>query len=83
MIPGLIGYFLGYLFLEYVSYQITNSQYENVVPAERIVNWFSLVQIAKNLIWNFFVGIGVFATYAEARKLTDSVARFEDTKPEY
>ena len=83
LIPGVIGYFLGHFILAYVSFQIKYSQFDNVVPIERIVNWFSLVQIAKNLILNFFIGIGVYATYAEARKLSDSVARFEDTKPEY
>ena len=83
MIPSIIGYFLGYLLLKYVSSQIANSQFDKIVPTERIVYWLSLVQITKNLIWNFFIGIGAYAAYAEARKLSDSVARFEDTKPEY
>jgi hypothetical protein len=80
IILGLFGYFLGYLILVYVINQITNTRFENLVPIARIVNWLTFAQIAKNLIWNFFIGIGVFSTYAEARKLSNSFARFDDTE---
>lgn len=80
MIPGALGYFLGYLIVVYVTHQITNSQFERIIPTTRIITLLSLAQIAKNLVWNFFIGIGVFATYSDARRLSDSVARFEDTK---
>jgi len=79
LLLGLFGYFIGYLLLVYVTNQIINSQFEKAVPTERFANWLSLVQIAKNLIWNFFIGIAVFVAYGEVRKLSSSFARFEDT----
>ncbi len=79
LLLGLLGYFLGYLLLAYVTNQIASSQFEKVVPTQRLANWLSLVQIAKNLIWNFFIGIGVYIAYGEVRKLSSSFARFEET----
>jgi hypothetical protein len=79
LLLGLFGYFLGYLLLSYVANQITNSQFEKAVPIEKLANWLSLVQIAKNLIWNFFIGIGVYIAYGDVRKLSGSFARFEET----
>ena len=79
IIPGLIGYYLGYIIIIFVVNQINNSQFENFfVPTEKIINWLTIAQISRNLIWNFFVGIGVYATYAESRKLSNSLARFKD-----
>jgi hypothetical protein len=79
LIPGLIGYYLGYIIIIFVVNQINNSQFDNFfVPTEKIINWLTIAQISRNLIWNFFVGIGVYATYAESRKLSQSLARFDD-----
>lgn len=79
IIPGLIGYFLGYLVVVFVANQINNSQFDNLfIPTKKIINWLTIAQISRNLIWNFFVGIGVYATYAESRKFSHSLARFED-----
>lgn len=81
IIPGLIGYFIGHAILVYVTNQIAIIQFSAEIPTERIINWLTLIQITKNLIWGFFIGIGVYATYAKARKLADSIAHFEDTQP--
>ncbi|MDH5186414.1 MAG: hypothetical protein OEZ20_10665 [candidate division WOR-3 bacterium] len=80
MIPGLFGYFIGFLLLTYIGSQISNYQFEKFVPAERIANWLTLTQISKNLIWNFFLGIGMYATYAKSRKISESFARFENSR---
>uniref|UniRef100_A0A7C6EBV5 Uncharacterized protein n=1 Tax=candidate division WOR-3 bacterium TaxID=2052148 RepID=A0A7C6EBV5_UNCW3 len=81
IIPGLIGYFIGYLILVYVTNQVANIKFISDIPTEKMTNWLTLIQITKNLIWGFFIGIGVYATYGQARKLADSIAHFEDTTP--
>lgn len=79
LIPGLIGYSIGYLVLVYMTNQIMRVQFVNIVPTEKIINWLTFSQITQNLIWNFFIGIGVYATYGSTRKLAQSFAHFEDT----
>lgn len=80
IIPSLIGYLIGQLILIYAVAQISEISFESPVPTGHIKNWLMLIQILKNLIWNFLLGLGVYSTYRAARKLADSLAHFENRK---
>ncbi|MEO0114735.1 MAG: hypothetical protein ABIK93_04610 [candidate division WOR-3 bacterium] len=80
VIPSLIGYLIGHLILIYAVAQISKISFDSLVSTGYITNWLLLIQILKNLIWNFLLGLGVYSTYRGARKLTDSLAHFENRK---